>query len=145
MYFLRSWKESLLVFIPKNFKNFMLVTLKNAMSVYAHLAYNFWWLLLLAFVTNIGCFYPQCALRGPIWDLVSFIISLFLEKRLLITSSSRFSPSQLLALTAIPSDPGHLSSSPADRPKPRMRQSQQPSPRQQTPSLPAPTGETDAH
>lgn len=57
---LKSWKESLLLFAPKNFKLFLLVTFKSAAESYSLLFYYFWWLLLLAFALAFGCFYHIC-------------------------------------------------------------------------------------
>ncbi len=70
MYFLRSWKESVAVFVPSNFKLYMLVTIKNAMETYRNLMYYFWWLLLLVFVFEVGCYYPECLLAGPTWKFI---------------------------------------------------------------------------
>jgi hypothetical protein len=76
---LRSWKESLLIYIPKNFKLFLLVTLKSAMQTYGYLIYHFWWLFLLVVLVDTGCHYPECLLPGSLWLFLSmFIKALFL-------------------------------------------------------------------
>lgn len=46
LYLLRSWKDSLSLFLPKNFKLFFLVTLKGIVQVYKNLFKYFWWLIL---------------------------------------------------------------------------------------------------
>lgn len=43
-YLLQSWKESLKLFVPKNFKLFALVTLKTMEQTYSLLLSYFWWL-----------------------------------------------------------------------------------------------------
>jgi len=47
MQLLQSWKESLLVFKPSNFKLFLMVTLKSIWETYKSLFYHFWWLVIL--------------------------------------------------------------------------------------------------
>lgn len=46
MYLLRSWKDSLSLFLPSNFKLFFLVTVKCIVQVYKDLFKYFWWLIL---------------------------------------------------------------------------------------------------
>jgi hypothetical protein len=45
MYFLRSWKDSLSLFLPSNFKLFFLVTIKCIIQAYKNLFKYFWWLI----------------------------------------------------------------------------------------------------
>ncbi|TET06551.1 hypothetical protein E3J79_01805 [Candidatus Dependentiae bacterium] len=47
MYLLQSWKESLLIFKPTNFKLFFLVTVKSIWETYKILFRYFWWLILV--------------------------------------------------------------------------------------------------
>lgn len=47
MNLLAAWQESLQLFIPKNFKLFLLVTLKAMVETYKTLITKFWWLILL--------------------------------------------------------------------------------------------------
>jgi hypothetical protein len=47
MYLLQSWKDSLSLFKPKNFKLFALVTLKTIGQTYRLLLKYFWWIALL--------------------------------------------------------------------------------------------------
>ncbi len=76
---LRSWKESLLIYIPKNFKLFLLVTIKSALQTYGYLIYHFWWLFLLIVLVDTGCYYPECLLPGSLWVLLNmFLKALFL-------------------------------------------------------------------
>lgn len=84
MYFLRSWKESVAVFLPKNFKLYLLVTIKNTMETYGNLIYYFWWLILLAFVFEVGCYYPECLLVGPVWEFVEASLTIALSFVLLM-------------------------------------------------------------
>ncbi|MEX0849719.1 MAG: hypothetical protein WD055_05810 [Candidatus Dependentiae bacterium] len=84
MLLLRSWKDSLALFIPKNFKLFLLVSLKTAMETYGNLLYYFWWLILLVFVFEIGCYYPECILLGPAWYLIDSVLIVCLAFSLLM-------------------------------------------------------------
>lgn len=54
MFLLRSWQESLKLFLPSNFKLFMLTVLKSAVETYGYLVYYFWWLILIFAVFFIG-------------------------------------------------------------------------------------------
>jgi hypothetical protein len=54
MYLLRSWQESLKLFLPSNFKLFMLTVLKSAVETYGYLMYYFWWLVLIFALLFIG-------------------------------------------------------------------------------------------
>lgn len=45
MYLLQSWKESLLIFKPANFKLFLLVTVRSIWETYKILFRYFWWLI----------------------------------------------------------------------------------------------------
>lgn len=47
MQILQSWKESLLIFKPSNFKLFLMVTVKSILETYKLLLCYFWWLVLL--------------------------------------------------------------------------------------------------
>jgi hypothetical protein len=67
LHLIRSWKESLSIFLPKNFKLFLLVTLKSSAELCGNLFYFFWWLLLATFVFLIGGYYPAWILTGVIW------------------------------------------------------------------------------
>lgn len=71
---LRSWKESLLIYIPKNFKLFLLVTIKSAMQTYGYVIYHFWWLFLLMVLVDTGCYYPECLLPGSLWVLLNMLV-----------------------------------------------------------------------
>lgn len=71
---LRSWKESLLIYIPKNFKLFLLVTIKSALQTYGYLIYHFWWLLLLVILVDTGCYYPECLLPGSLWVFANMFL-----------------------------------------------------------------------
>jgi hypothetical protein len=71
---MRSWKESLLIYIPKNFRLFLLVTIKSAMQTYGYLIYHFWWLFLLLVLVDVGCYYPECLLPGSLWVLFNTLI-----------------------------------------------------------------------
>jgi len=53
VYFLRSWKESLAVFLPKNAKLLFLVTLKSLLQSYKTIIIHAGWLLLLSTVLDI--------------------------------------------------------------------------------------------
>ncbi len=55
MYFLRSWKESLLLFLPQSAKLFLLVTIKTILQSYKHIISKLWWLLLLTWGIDIAC------------------------------------------------------------------------------------------
>lgn len=44
---LQSWRDSLLIFVPKNFSLFFLVTVNNALRTYRHLLFYFWWLIIM--------------------------------------------------------------------------------------------------
>jgi len=48
MLLFRSWKESLLLFLPKNYKLFLLVTLKATLQLYKDLFRYCWWFIALA-------------------------------------------------------------------------------------------------
>ncbi len=91
MYFLRSWKESVAVFVPSNFKLYMLVTIKNAMETCKNLIYYFWWLVLLVFVFEVGCYYPECLLAGPTWKFINsaLVITLSFALFMLVRPSIR--------------------------------------------------------
>lgn len=78
LYLLRSWKESLLIFIPKNFKLFLLVTLKSSVELYGNLIYFFWWLVLAAFVFLVGGHYPAWATAGLMWHLIGDLLMISL-------------------------------------------------------------------
>ena len=78
MQLLQSWKESLSLFIPKNFKLFILVTLKSALETYSLLFYYFWWLILITLAFDIGCYWPECVLVGTPWELVKKALELML-------------------------------------------------------------------
>lgn len=54
MLLLRSWQESLKLFLPSNFKLFMLTVLKSAVETYGYLVYYFWWLILIFAIIFIG-------------------------------------------------------------------------------------------
>ena len=55
MYFLRSWKESLLLFLPEHAKLFLMVTIKTILQSYKHIVLKLWWLLLLTWGIDILC------------------------------------------------------------------------------------------
>ncbi len=78
MFLLRSWKESLALFVPKNFKLFLLVTIKSAVETYGFLVYYFWWLMLLVLVFDMGCYYPECVLKGTTWARIETTLKLLL-------------------------------------------------------------------
>ena len=64
MYLLRSWKDSLSLFLPSNFKLFFLVTVKDSIQVYKDLFKYFWWLILATSVVDYwfaryGTFLPN--------------------------------------------------------------------------------------
>jgi hypothetical protein len=72
-YLFQSWKESLLIFLPKNAKLFFLVTLKTITQSYKLIIRDFWWLLLLSWSLSIVTawyFWSQILFNG---------ISLFLQ------------------------------------------------------------------
>lgn len=71
---LRSWKESLLIYVPKNFKLFLLVTIKSAVQTYGYLIYYFWWLLLLLILLDVGCYYPECLLPSGLWNFFDLLV-----------------------------------------------------------------------
>lgn len=71
---LRSWKESLLIYKPKNLKLFLLVTIKSALQTYGYLIYHFWWLFLALVLVDVGCYYPECLLPGSLWVLLNVLI-----------------------------------------------------------------------
>ncbi len=52
-YLFQSWKESLLIFLPKNAKLFFLVTLKTVTQSYKLIMRDFWWLLVVTWVLPI--------------------------------------------------------------------------------------------
>lgn len=60
-YFFRSWKESLSLFIPKNAKLFLLVTLKSIIQSYKIIIRHLWWLFLGSAILDImySCFCPN--------------------------------------------------------------------------------------
>jgi hypothetical protein len=70
LYILQSWKESLSIYKPKNFKLFLLVTLKSALELFGNLIYFFWWLMLATFVFLVGGYYPAWATAGMIWFFI---------------------------------------------------------------------------
>jgi len=74
MQLLQSWKESLLIFKPANFKLFLMVTIKSIVETYKILLKNFWWLLgllfLLGYVRNFAFF-------GRSLNFLQIIISVF--------------------------------------------------------------------
>lgn len=78
MILFRSWKESLLLFVPKNMKLFLLVTLKSALETYSFLIYYFWWLLLLTIVFDLGCYYPECMVSGTMLHIASLLANILL-------------------------------------------------------------------
>ncbi len=79
MLLLRSWKESLALFVPKNFKLFLLVTIKSAVETYGFLAYYFWWLVLLVLVFDMACYFPECMLQGNTWAFAEITFKLLLS------------------------------------------------------------------
>lgn len=68
MYLLESWKDSLSLFKPKNFKLFALVTLKTIGQTYWLLLKYFWWVQLG--VIGLYFWFPQSNLRELIQYLV---------------------------------------------------------------------------
>lgn len=78
LYLLQSWKESLSIFLPKNFKLFLLVTLKSAFELLANLFYFFWWLLLSVFIFLVGGHYPAWATAGMLWFFIGNLLMLAL-------------------------------------------------------------------
>jgi hypothetical protein len=54
MYLLQSWQESLKVFIPKNFKLYLLATLNAALHTYKALVLKYWWVLLGYLAVDLG-------------------------------------------------------------------------------------------
>lgn len=55
MYVLHAWKSSLAIFIPSNFKLFLLVTLKKIMSTFkSYLKYGWPFILMYSFVAGVG-------------------------------------------------------------------------------------------
>lgn len=52
IYLLQSWKDSLRIFLPVNFKLFFLVTLKTIIQVYKKLFTHFWWLLVVTAISD---------------------------------------------------------------------------------------------
>jgi hypothetical protein len=59
MFLLRSWQESLKLFLPSNFKLFMLTVFKSAIETYGYLVYHFWWLVLIFAIASIGSVAPE--------------------------------------------------------------------------------------
>lgn len=49
---MQSWRDALLLLLPKNFSLLFLVTLNNAIRTYRHLVIYFWWLMLLLIATH---------------------------------------------------------------------------------------------
>lgn len=79
----QSWKESFLFFLPKNFRLFLLVTLKTMVTAYKTLFTYFWWL----FLFTVPAVYSYLSVEYAFY--VRFIaINLLLFCYLLATRSS---------------------------------------------------------
>jgi len=76
MYLLQSWKESLTIFIPKNFKLFLLVTLKSLLETTKTFFRYFWWLIVLELggpplLNMLGVFTKMPS--GDVANIVAFL------------------------------------------------------------------------
>jgi len=74
MYLFQSWKESLLLFKPENFKLFMLVTLKLLIEAVKVWLKYFWWIIVFAVALDITSFF----LKGIVLGLSLAFVRYFL-------------------------------------------------------------------
>ena len=76
-YLLKSWKESLSLFIPKNAKLFILVTIKTILQSYKLILKQLWWLFLISWGLDVlsarYCFISLCYLA----PLISWLVTIF--------------------------------------------------------------------
>ena len=84
---LRSWKESLSLFIPKNAKLFILVTLKTIIQSYKLIFAHLWWLFLVSWaldVINARYFYNIFFALLPLfaWLITIFCVYLVIRPSL---------------------------------------------------------------
>lgn len=77
-YLFRSWKESLLIFLPKNAKLFFLVVLKTIIRSYKILFRDCWWLVALSIISEvIYDFYFGVASYFVLFPLFFWLITIF--------------------------------------------------------------------
>ena len=85
MKLLKSWQDSLLLFKPKSFNLFLLVTIKSIRETYSLLVKKWWWLIMITFLFDALFFSVQtvtlCNSYGRLFLWAPLIFVIFLLVR----------------------------------------------------------------